>query len=157
MSMWRCPHCGTPQAETARCWVCHRSSTTCSTCRNFRRSVAGQVGFCGLDRRRVPLSGTEHRGCWEARGAGLTPGLPVGPADSRPDPSHARRGDDHVARTFIPVELLADHGVPRATPEPAIVGQAAGPRIPVADAPREDAVRSDAWQDRRTLFGEPDR
>jgi hypothetical protein len=64
--MWRCPHCGTPQAETARCWVCRRSSTACATCRNFRRSVAGQLGYCGLDRKRVPLRGDEIRACWES-------------------------------------------------------------------------------------------
>ncbi len=69
MPMWRCPHCGTPQAETARCWVCRRSSTACGTCRNFRRSVAGSLGYCGLDRRRQPLAGDEIRECWEA-GAG---------------------------------------------------------------------------------------
>jgi hypothetical protein len=66
MPMWRCPHCGTPQAETARCWVCHRSSTACATCRHFRRSVAAQLGYCGLDRQRRPLRGDEIRGCWEA-------------------------------------------------------------------------------------------
>ena len=64
--MWRCPHCGTPQAETARCWVCHRSSTACATCRHFRRSIAAQLGYCGLDRQRGPLRGDEIRGCWEA-------------------------------------------------------------------------------------------
>jgi hypothetical protein len=67
--MWRCPHCGTPQAETARCWVCHRSSTACGTCRHFRRSVAAKVGYCGLDRRRAPLAGDEIRACWEPGGA----------------------------------------------------------------------------------------
>jgi hypothetical protein len=66
MPMWRCPHCGTPQAETSRCWVCKRSSTSCGTCRHFRRSIAGQLGFCGLDARRQPLQGDELRGCWEA-------------------------------------------------------------------------------------------
>src|SRR5215218_6870866 len=66
MPMWRCPHCGTPQAETARCWVCHRSSTACVTCQNFRRSVAAQLGYCGLDRERRPLRGDEIRACWEA-------------------------------------------------------------------------------------------
>jgi hypothetical protein len=66
MPMWRCPHCGIPQAETARCWVCHRSSTACVTCRHFRRSVAAQLGYCGLDRQRRPLRGDEIRGCWEA-------------------------------------------------------------------------------------------
>jgi hypothetical protein len=67
MPMWRCPHCGTPQAETARCWVCRRSSTACGTCQNFRRSVAGQIGYCGLDRHRRPLDGDEIRPCWESR------------------------------------------------------------------------------------------
>ena len=63
--MWRCPHCGTPQAETARCWVCHRSSTSCATCRHFRHSVVANVGYCGLDRRRSPLRGDEVRACWD--------------------------------------------------------------------------------------------
>jgi hypothetical protein len=64
--MWRCPHCGTPQAETARCWVCRRSSTSCATCRHFRHSVAANLGYCGLDRTREPLRGDEIRPCWES-------------------------------------------------------------------------------------------
>ena len=70
MPMWRCPHCGTPQAETARCWVCRRSSTACGTCRSFRHSVAGSLGYCGLDRGRQPLVGDEIRACWEGWPAG---------------------------------------------------------------------------------------
>ena len=78
MPMWRCPHCGIPQAETARCWVCHRSSTACLTCRNFRRSVAGQLGYCALDRQRLPLHGDEIRSCWEANPApSVTPEMPA--------------------------------------------------------------------------------
>lgn len=65
MPSWRCPHCSTPQPESSRCWVCHRSSTSCGTCRHFRGSVAARVGFCGLDRRRQPLRGDEVRACWE--------------------------------------------------------------------------------------------
>jgi hypothetical protein len=65
MPLWRCPHCGTPQAETARCWVCRRSSTSCGTCRHFRASIAANVGFCGLDRDRKPLRGDEIRACWQ--------------------------------------------------------------------------------------------
>jgi len=38
----------------------------CSSCRNYRKAVAGRLGFCGLDRRRDPLHGDEMRGCWEA-------------------------------------------------------------------------------------------
>jgi hypothetical protein len=79
--MWRCPHCGTPQAESARCWVCRRSSTTCSTCHHFRRALSAGVGWCGLDPRRVPLSGRELRGCWTAADAGAdrfrVPGVQV--------------------------------------------------------------------------------
>lgn len=81
MPMWRCPHCGTPQAETARCWVCRRSSTSCGTCRSFRRSVASHLGsplgYCGLDRQRRPLAGDEIRACWEARPPAEEPAIPV--------------------------------------------------------------------------------
>jgi len=62
---WRCPHCETPQPEASRCWVCHRSSTSCATCRHYRGSVAARTGYCGLDRRRLPLLGDEVRPCWE--------------------------------------------------------------------------------------------
>lgn len=65
MPNWRCPHCGTPQTETARCWVCGRSSTACATCRNVRASIAGSILYCALDRRRTPLAGDEIRSCWE--------------------------------------------------------------------------------------------
>ena len=79
--MWRCPHCGTPQAETARCWVCRRSSTACGTCRHFRRGVAANLGYCGLDPRRQPLAGDEIRACWEAGAVAPsddeTPRIPV--------------------------------------------------------------------------------
>src|SRR3954453_17569607 len=72
MAMWRCPHCSTPQAETARCWVCHRSTTACGTCKHFRRSVAAQLGYCGLDRKRRPLGGREIRACWEWPGPAVS-------------------------------------------------------------------------------------
>jgi hypothetical protein len=63
--MWRCPHCETPQAEAARCWVCHRSSTSCASCRNFRRSISAGVAYCALDHGRKALNGQEIRPCWE--------------------------------------------------------------------------------------------
>ena len=65
MPMWRCPHCATPQAEAARCWVCHRSNSGCSSCRNFRNSISAGVGYCALDRGRTALNGQEIRPCWE--------------------------------------------------------------------------------------------
>jgi hypothetical protein len=52
--------------ETSRCWVCHRSTTSCSSCRHFRRAVAGRLGYCAQDKRRTPLSGDEERACWES-------------------------------------------------------------------------------------------
>ena len=86
MPMWRCPHCGTPQAETARCWVCRRSSTACGTCRHFRRAVAANLGYCGLDRRRSPLTGDEIQACWEPSttipGSDINP--TIGPAAPPP-------------------------------------------------------------------------
>jgi hypothetical protein len=84
MPMWHCPHCGTPQAEAARCWVCRRSSTSCATCANFRHAVFGGLGYCGLDRGRSALDGDEIRACW-------TPGTTL-VADARPlDPAPAER------------------------------------------------------------------
>ncbi len=73
MPTWRCPHCSTPQPVASRCWVCHRSSTSCGTCRHFRGSVAARVGFCGLNRRHEPLHGGEVRVCWEDGAVPLPP------------------------------------------------------------------------------------
>jgi hypothetical protein len=129
MPMWRCPHCGTPQAETSRCWVCRRSSTTCSTCRHFQRSLAANVGFCGLDRRRLPLTGSELRGCWEAGAA--REAMTAEPIEDLPDPSLRRR-------RFIPVE-------PVARPEAVEVR---------SDVPTPAFEPIEGWLDRRTLFGE---
>ena len=120
MPMWRCPHCGTPQSETSRCWVCKRSSTSCGTCRHFRRSIAGQLGYCGLDPRRLPIRGDEMRGCWEAAHAtDITPPsikieraaaasgrldfIPVGPAPRIRPRRTARPRKGAAARTTDPV------------------------------------------------------
>jgi len=131
MPMWRCPHCGTPQSETARCWVCRRSSTACATCRHFRRSVAAQLGYCGLDAQRRPLRGVEIRACWEApvavaeappvvgRRTGLAPlnvvqdRTPVRRLEFIEVPSTQTRARRRAAPTS-PTEPGADHG---ASPE----------------------------------------
>jgi hypothetical protein len=174
--MWRCPHCGTPQAEASRCWVCHRSSTTCSTCRHFRRSVAAQLGYCGLDARRLPLTGAEMRGCWEPAAA-----RPVqSPADGRPvegpapgvggDRRHRRTDEPAAAwpddepvrlRDFVPVELRRDHRiVVRAS------DRRAGPPEPPAEAAVSEANAApravslpaalNAASSRLTFFGNGD-
>ncbi len=125
MPMWRCPHCATPQAETARCWVCHRSSTACGACRHFRRAVAGQLGFCGLDRQRGPLRGDEIRACWEAADAalinvpalpGVGPVWPLEPLDSR--------------TAVRPLEFVDVESAPEASADPLV------PMAPPAGEPR---------------------
>jgi hypothetical protein len=100
MPTWRCPHCSTPQAESARCWVCGRSSTSCSSCANYRRAVAVNVGFCSLDPDRRPLGGDEIRPCWEANpvapeAIGLFEGLDTRPAPGaiHPSPRAVARAD----------------------------------------------------------------
>ena len=76
MAMWRCPHCGTAQTESAaRCFLCNRSATSCGTCVQFRGSVVGGVGYCALDRRREPLTGAEQRDCWTAAAGAAEDGL----------------------------------------------------------------------------------
>ena len=153
MPLWRCPHCGTPQAETARCWVCRRSSTTCSTCKNFRRSVAAQLGYCGLDRRRLPLAGTELRGCWVAGPARTSdaplPGVELD-EEGREAPSPALR-----LRDFVPVELVrrdavaaARHAARSNTAGSSQAGSSAQAVVPT------EPETMPAWSDRVTLFGE---
>ncbi|MEP6640107.1 MAG: hypothetical protein ABJC39_12225, partial [Chloroflexota bacterium] len=86
---------------TARCWVCHRSSTACGTCRNFRRSVAAQLGYCGLDRHHLPLVGDEIRPCWEPQPAASPHPRPVGPP--LPHPS-VPMIDTPIHRSFIELD-----------------------------------------------------
>jgi len=126
MPMWRCPHCGTPQAETARCWVCRRSSTACGTCRNFRHSVAGSLGYCGLDPRRQPLVGDEIRPCWEAlpgaAGATITDPLTIPPAEP------TRRVARHIE--FVEVGELSADEASAAICEPVVPP---GPILPATE------------------------
>ena len=143
MPLWRCPHCGIPQAETSRCWVCHQSTTSCGTCRHFRRGVANGLGLCGLDPRRGALSGTEIQACWEASvpatheaaapgSTGLT--LPTH------EPAH------RAPRTFVPVDELVAAGVAGRTLPPV-----ASPP-PAAPAPTVESRPAPGW----SLWGDLD-
>ena len=173
MSMWRCPHCGTPQAETARCWVCRRSSTTCSTCRHFRRSVAAQLGYCGLDQRRLPLRGTELRGCWEPGPVRAHDALPVAGLDIDADeqssgppasaPPATPTSPAARLRDFVPVELRG-HRIGPARPAAARVAPATDRATVAAASVRPPTVADEAadlnratgppWSDRVTLFAD---
>lgn len=135
--MWHCPHCGAPQAETARCWVCRKSSTTCSTCRHFRTALAADLGYCALDRQRRPLSGLELRGCWTERpSAAEGPGVPR----TAEELTAARRPGVPV-RGFVPLDEVDQHGPATATTPPIIL---------LGDT-------LDGWDARTSLFGEPER
>ena len=132
MPIWRCPHCGTPQVESSRCWVCRRSTTSCAACTHFRRGIAGGLGLCGLDARRVPLRGTEMLACWEAADTTGLLGGPDGPPDDPArvmvlvGPAASTASGSRAGRTFVPIESLAAAGPSQA----AGVIAAAGARVP---------------------------
>ena len=173
MPMWRCPHCGTPQAETARCWVCHRSSTACATCRHFRRSVAAQLGYCGLDRHRRPLRGDEIRGCWEAAVAASE--VPTTPVHRTPPAAPDMDLDRTPVRRLEFVEVRTTTGSPvtgrrpapaarkRATsPGPVSVTASSRPGgadgnglgIAIDDTPAPDANQRGPGEPRWSLWGD---
>ena len=133
--MWRCPHCQTPQPESSRCWVCKRSSTSCATCRHFRRAIAGQFGFCALDRQRLPLVGDEIRGCWQEadRPAATTALVP-------------RETTTPHKLDFVPVDEVVAQVSETLAP---VVGQTASAEPPVAVAPViiPAESRSSLWDD----------
>jgi hypothetical protein len=153
--MWRCPHCGTPQQEAARCWVCRRSSTTCSTCRHFRASLAATVGYCGLDPRRAPLTGREHRGCWAER---VVPAPVAAAPESGPSPNRLRLADTNRPRMvegFVPVEVAGRSARP-AEPGPDTPGVPPRPLPPAVPPPGviQAAESAEAWAARDSLFGD---
>ena len=123
MALWRCPHCGTPQPVTARCWVCRRSSTSCGTCRHFRASVAARIGYCGLDRNRQPLACDEIRTCWVPAAPLMAEGEAAHASDPEPDAAPLTgplrlRGFVHVESVFLEAPDPAPPAV-AATPPPA--------------------------------------
>jgi hypothetical protein len=143
MPLWRCPHCGTPQVESSRCWVCRRSTTSCAACRHFRRGVAGGLGLCGLDPKHLALLGTEMRACWEAAettgSMGPRPNAPVGAA-LVPLMTAAATYTGRPVRTFVPV----------LTEDPADDGRYAGIAVMAA---AEDIAPAPAVRPRRIPGG----
>lgn len=154
--MWHCPSCGAPQAESARCWVCRRSSTTCSTCTHFRRALAGDLGYCGRDAQRLPLTGRELRGCWEPKAEtahGDVLGKVIDDAQrlrvARASVPAYQAGDAPQPREFVPVETISA-AAPVDVPDPPLAepGEATPPPFVLEPEP--------GWADRTSLFGDPE-
>jgi hypothetical protein len=74
--------------------------------------VAAQIGYCGLDRLRQPLSGAEIRGCWEAWPVEAQRG------DAAMTIAPARRPDELPHREFVEVGAVA-MAAPKIEPEAA--------------------------------------
>ena len=168
LDMWHCPHCGAPQAETARCWVCRRSSTTCSTCRHFRASLATDVNYCALDRNRRPLTGLELRGCWSEHPSSIQASArlaSVGPDRRFGEASAAVTAAAAGVRGFVPVDAVR-HSRRVAPSEPAAAPATAASAASAAatpDATSEEGVSfialepGDGWEARTSLFGDLER
>jgi len=131
--------------------VCRRSSTTCSTCRHFRGSLAADVGWCALDRRRRPLTGLEHRGCWTERPSGTTAG---DPAVLRPASAADAAWRDLPVRGFIPVDGEPATGPGAAS---AIAPSAGASKLPSLDIPLAAVEAPEPWDARISLFGDLER
>jgi hypothetical protein len=78
------------------------------TCRHFRRSVAANVGYCGLDRRRAPLLGDEIRACWEGGPFSMAPAIPAARARLAVIDGAPVRQIEFVEVTAGPVGASAD-------------------------------------------------
>jgi hypothetical protein len=113
MAMWCCPHCGTPQEETARCWVCRRPTVCCATCRHVRLAVAGSILYCGLERTRTPLRGDEVRPCWET-------GRPTADQNDRSIDDHRIPMAPAAMVTVAPAHSLGD--TPTEAPSGSSIG-----------------------------------
>jgi len=66
--------------------------------------VAAQLGYCGLDRQRRPLSGDEIRACWEA---GATAPEPAPTTGARASVVYADDPGDRTPRRLEFVEVRA--------------------------------------------------
>ncbi len=87
MATWQCPNCHTVQNDSAECFLCRRSATSCGTCAFFRASFVGGLGYCARQAVREPLRGDERRQCWTATGD-----TPAEDVFALPGGSAARRG-----------------------------------------------------------------
>ncbi len=149
MPVWRCPHCATPQAEASRCWVCRRSTTSCVTCRHYRRGLSGGLGLCGLDPRHAPVANTDVRACWVnvvTANPEADPGLwTTSPAAASAGAPAAVGSGGRAPRTFVPVEELVPR---RASAAVAVLER------PGAPSSAEEAAQSPAADPGRAPIAE---
>ena len=121
-------------------------------------SLTPDLGYCGLDRDRRPLTGRELRGCWTQRPAGAaSTGLPI--VGAPPVAVHRLRRSSGVgegrgaARDFVPVEDQPPTERSPVSPE--------SPPGAAADAPVELPLvllePAEGWEARTSLFGELER
>lgn len=102
--------------------------------------MAGQLGYCGLDRKRAALTGDELRGCWQS-----IPG-DNRPPDSTPWASRVidpASGGRRSRVDFVPIGE-ADPPLARAGDGTGPAGRGGGP---VADAGGSAGFRYMLWDD----------
>jgi len=92
--------------------------------------VAGQLGFCGIDRQRRPLRGDEIRSCWEA----APPPIDVPAAGVTGVPRH----------TSVPLELLDDRTPVRKMEFVEVPTGSAAAQRPAAAGPGTRRARRDS-------------
>ena len=73
--------------------------------------MAVQFGYCGLDRRRLPLVGDEIRPCWQARPAAAEDDQPV----DLPASAVARTFDFVPLGEAVPVAATVSDGAERSS------------------------------------------
>jgi hypothetical protein len=119
------------------------------TCRHFRRGVAGGLGLCGLDPRRIALRGDEMRACWSA--AAIAPDAPA----RQPQPMTlvvstgvAASGTGTGGRTFVPVDAA------EPLPGPGTTTADTGSPVPAAISAGTSTPGATDTAHRWSLWGE---
>lgn len=134
VATWRCPHCGTVQAASSRCWACARTPAACRTCRHYRRSVAERIGYCAADRSRGVVAADDVRPCWVPPAPvvpedGLFAGIPI--ADPRT--AAERDADERAAEVAAHRRLVEAVPTRIAVPVGSATPGAGTPALPIRD------------------------
>jgi hypothetical protein len=114
--------------------------------------VAGQLGYCGLDRQRRPLRGDEIRACWEG-GAAVTDSPAAG--IPRSAPATGLDDDRTPVRRLEFVEVRSGTGAPRGKAA-ATKSDGSGPKGGKGAAPGDPSVEVRAPEPGWSLWGDTD-